>query len=670
MTCGFEWGSLAGRLTRCVMPRRLPSPSDFVVPLLLAGLALAVPASAQTSVEIPVLATPSPRVRVDGWLVEWGSEGFGRVGADPAGRARVALAPADRGLYIAVSVDDDHIVRTGRPSEAEDAIVVTFGVPDAEGAVRATDIWLYAGVVDQTAASLSIGGPGNAGAAPRESSIVEMPTRDGYDLEAFVPWSALPGRDYARAHVGVRLHDADRPGAAPRDIASVTPWPADASALPRVTGTAGELFPLTTFLRQRNARLADVEVDLRANFVGSPVEERLVAVNGVFAVFGTAFAGGRNFAYAEIGDGRGSITDAHLVDVEGDGVSEFLCVATTQEGSLRIRELRIFRFAGERISPVFRAEIGLTVGDVGASSVYHVEGRPPTIRIDASTTPPPSRTGHVPEPEAEPILLASSGIVARTYAFSGGDFRMTGETRAPEAAPAHAAPTGPSGPSVPTAPGGRPPAPAAPPALASGTPRTAGFDPTGLLAGVRRDHDIAETVQPRFVTEADIVEDARPEQIAVLGRTLVVVGPGYRGGVGYFALDIGAPSDDAIVGLSAADVTGDGKAEIWLRVRQPIGTPPLQLELLVIYRMANESITPLLTAQIALTDGTRTVRNEPRVVGSGRSVALAIAPGTPQGYDARTFPFRTTATPGMATLLLPWRDSEQRYRWNGTVLAP
>lgn len=139
--------------------------------------------------------------------------------------------------------------------------------------------------------------------------------------------------------------------------------------------------------------------------------------------------------------------------------------------------------------------------------------------------------------------------------------------------------------------------------------------------------------------------------------------------MGYFALDLAVGADDDVRGLAAQDLTGDGKAEIWVTVRQLLGGGPNWLDLLVIYRLDGQTMQPIFTAQIGFGDATREVRNEARVVGSGRSLQLALAPGRAQGFDARTFPFSSTATPGMTTLLLPWRDRETRYRWNGTAIV-
>ena len=85
--------------------------------------------------------------------------------------------------------------------------------------------------------------------------------------------------------------------------------------------------------------------------------------------------------------------------------------------------------------------------------------------------------------------------------------------------------------------------------------------------------------------------------------------------------------------------------------------------------MTADGLAPIFTGQAAIGDGTREVRNELRAATTRRILELVVTPGTATGFDARTFPFSTTAISGMTTLLLPWRDSEQRYRWDGSALV-
>jgi len=648
---------------------RIRKPYRVALTLALISLVLEPTASiARADTELPVLAVPSPRVRVDGWLREWSTQHFATVGIDVASRMRVAFAAGEQGLYIAASVDDDRLIRTANPSASEDAVVITIASPAERGLV-ASEIWLFAGVVNETAATLTVGAPGGRADSPRQASVVEMPTSSGYDIEAFLPWSAVPGgRDYARARASARLHDVDRAGGAARDFASSNAQAPE--AMPRVVGTAGELFPLTSFLRAKRTNTAAIEGDIRANFAGDSADERVVVVGGSVAVFGTRYANGRDFDYVDLGLPPGAISDLRAVDFDGDGHAELVLVSQAGDARLAVRELRVYRFPGDRIVPVFRTEVALVAAAGRLEGAWSIEtiARRPSIVIRAAEPQGTVPQGHVPTPDSHAVLALSTGIRSRTIGIDGTGASVIAEDRVPEVPTTAQA----SNRSTTTT---QPPRTTTPPATttqpATTRPPAPSFDAAALLAAVRRDKNIPASTEPRFRTEADVAEDSRPEQLAILGRSLVILGPGYRAGRGYYALDLAVPTPDLVVGLSASDITGDGKAEIWARVRQTLGTTaqPFWLELLVIYAVEANAIRPIFTAQVGLGDANRSVRNDARVVGRGRSVQLALAPGAAQGFDARSFPFSTTATAGMSTLLLPWRDRETRYRWDGHAIV-
>lgn len=651
----------------------------FVRGLVVAiALLVGLPAgAARADVELPIVATPSPRVRVDGWLVEWPTNQLAAVGGDARGRLRIAFAPGEGGLYVAVSVDDDRLVRTDRATPAEDAVVVTIAVPRDGTNVDATEIWLYAGIPNETAASLTVAVNGGRPSSPRDGDIVEMPTNTGYDLEAFVPWSAIAGgREYARYRVMARLHDVDQAGGTARDTDSVSRIPANLATLPRVIGTAGELRGLTAFLRERRSRATDIEYEIRANFTGDSDSERAFVLNGELVLVGADYLGGSDFSYARLGAPRCGLTDLRAVDVDGDGKNELFLVARRTEGDVEVTEARLFSFPGDRIQPIFRAEIGLGTPAGAFVSQWSFEttaNRRPALRIRTATTTsaatrPPA---HVPQHDAVGLLVASSGLASRLYAFDSGRFGVIAEEQAAVTNTPTPTPSarGSASTSSTTRPATTTPATTPPSTSATSSSSRPAFDPSSLYGVVRRERSLPDSTRPRFSTNADVVEDARPEVLCILGKSLVLVGPGYRNGLGYFALDLSVASDEDVRGLRAQDVTGDGKAEIWITLRQPIGGGANWLELLVLYRIDGQSLQPIFTAQLAFGDATREVRNEARVVGSGRSLQLALAPGRAQGFDARSFPFASTATPGMTTLLLPWRDRETRYRWNGSAIV-
>lgn len=643
-------------------------------------------ASVRADVSLPLIVPPSPRVHVDGWLQEWTLEGFTSVGTVGRMRVRIALAPSSSGLYVAASVDDDRMVRSSTPSMAEDALVLRLAAPSSSGELVSTELTFFAGVPESVAALLTVSTGGVRAPSVRGATVVEMPTSAGYDLEAYIPWEVIPGaRDWARARAIIQLHDVDVVGGPGRDVSSSSDALDAPATWPRVAGNAGELFPLGTFLHARRAAPDAIEVDIRANFSGDAVPERVVVAAGTLAIFGASYAGGRDFDYADLGLPEGCCTQARAVDLDGDSISELVLLTARVESGGDVRELRVFRFPGDRIESYFRAEIGLGVGVSSLESAWNIEevsGRLPIIRIAAATG-----TGGIPRHVAEAgvvPLLQPGAVLSRSYGFAGGSFGRLSEQLAPPPVGATAPPVPPVGStrsgaertnplpaargqtSAPSAnPAATPPPVTSPP----GRPTSGSFDSAPLLAAVRHDRGIAPDVSVRFSASADLAEDSRAEEVHVLGESLIVVGPGYRGGVGYYALDLGVASPEQIVGVTLADVTGDGKAEVWVSVRQPIGTPPMYLELSIVFRMTADGLAPIFTGQAAIGDGTREVRNELRAATTRRILELVVTPGTATGFDARTFPFSTTAISGMTTLLLPWRDSEQRYRWDGSALV-
>ena len=649
------------------MIRRRSKPIRGRATAVMVALVVCFSASAAfADTELPILSVPTPRVRVDGWLREWPMAHFATVGLDSSARMRFAFAAGDAGLYVAVSVDDDRVIRSTSPGAAEDAVVVTIASPNDRGLV-ASELWLFAGVANETAATLTVGSPGGRADSPREASIVEMPTASGYDLEAFLPWSAVPGgRDYARARASARLHDVDRVGAAARDIASSNAAATD--ALPRVVGTAGELLALSSFLRAKHAQASQIETELRANFAGDGTLERVVVVGGSIAVFGTSYANGRDFDYVDLGVPVGAVGDLRAADLDADGHAELILVSTIGDARLTVRELRVYRFPGDRIVPLYRGELSLVTSQGRVESEWSVESvaRRPAIVVRATAPQGTVPSGHAPAPDSHPVISLTSGLRSRTIVFDANGATVSAEDRVAEVAAPAAPAQRPAVTPTPTR-----PAPTTNPSPQTSRPTPPAFDADALFAAVRRDRSLPSTAEIRFRTEADVAEDARPEQLAIIGRSLVLLGPGYRAGRGYYALDLAVPAPEFVTGLSAADITGDGEAEVWTRVRQTIGTAnqPFWLELLVVYSVGANGLSPIFTAQVGLGDESRSVRNDARVVGRGRTVELALSPGRATGFDARSFPFGTTATPGMTSLLLPWRDREVRYRWDGRAIV-
>src|SRR5205823_2926580 len=87
-----------------------------------------------------------------------------------------------------------------------------------------------------------------------------------------------------------------------------------------------------------------------------------------------------------------------------------------------------------------------------------------------------------------------------------------------------------------------------------------------MLAQYRKDANVAETVRPKADLEVHVDGDARPERVVLIGRDIIVFGPGFRGGNQYARITLTQFADEAdIAELRARDLTGDGGADLVVR---------------------------------------------------------------------------------------------------------
>ena len=84
----------------------------------------------------------------------------------------------------------------------------------------------------------------------------------------------------------------------------------------------------------------------------------------------------------------------------------------------------------------------------------------------------------------------------------------------------------------------------------------------GLVASRRR------WVKLERELRADVSGDAREERLLQLDRFLVVRGPGYRGGRAYDFMALPVARGRDVLSAETQDLTGDGRAELLLRLRQ------------------------------------------------------------------------------------------------------
>ena len=113
-----------------------------------------------------------------------------------------------------------------------------------------------------------------------------------------------------------------------------------------------------------------------------------------------------------------------------------------------------------------------------------------------------------------------------------------------------------------------------------------------LVGAYRETRGVAANVRPRFVTHANIAEDSAIESLMLFARELLVVGKGFRGGTGFFYFGLPVATGADIQRMFTGDVTGDGRREVFVRVKQFVGE--VQRELLLAYTFEDDMLKPIL----------------------------------------------------------------------------
>lgn len=622
------------------------------IPVTLALGLLLMPAIAGAQAGIRVYEVT--RIRIDGSLDDWRAATFSDVGRGRDASFSFALGADDRGLYVAARVRDDRLVRTSARGTREDALILTLALPQRRGGRRIAEIYLFAGVPGRSAGSAGIAN--RIGGRPRPirgARVVEGPLRrgSGYVLEAFIPFDRIPGSArWDQALATIRLRDVDSEA---HPVVESEPAFVDPEALVPLLPTGGAGGALEQFLAQRDMGATRPAHDLRGNVSGDRRPERVFVVGRYVLVTGPGYRNGQGYAYHElpVASAR-DIRSAELRDLTGDGRAE-LVIVLRQRNQQGERDLwQVISFSGDSPTPVFGIEIRKVIGggSVEARVTIHASrGRgPPEIEVRAYRARGLDAESYheTPAADVEPILLPWGPIASRRYRFRGGGFTRVGDRPNPDYRPPE-----------PHRSSGREATPVEPP------PPPRGPSGEELIAAFRRQRHIRRGIRPSHRFRSNFAGGREPETAHVYGRHLVMVGPGIQGGLSWLYYEIPAPTDADVIDVSAADVTGDRRAELIFRIRQTFGE--VRREVLLIHQLRDDGFPRILEVEVARAQGTASIRNDVRTTG-GR---LEIRPGAAREWNEQTYRFTRDPDDSAEPLLLPWIDRPVRYRLRRGRLA-
>jgi hypothetical protein len=597
---------------------------------------------------------------LDGVPGEWARE-LGKLGAvkgtpsagDLSGKAAVSYDEKD--LYVAVDVTDD-VFKGGSGGDRVELVVVVGST--------ATTITLVPGVPGKSAGKAT-----SKGEDVKNAKVVEAPRKNGWTLEAKIPWASIEGASSLRVGLrgGLFVHDVDGGGSVEAVVGTHTSQ--DASGLPALVTTPEQSLKDGLIKDKKLSEKPDFQAT--ANVVGDGMKERVLIHDKFLVVLGPTFRKGKEYYFADMGVAGYAIKilGFETRDADGDGRDDLvLRKRFTKTGSKTSRDVLHVLTFGTADTPelVFQHEIGITnpKGSIANEVSFATESEKPAGAAKATTrTTIVIRPGTAKGLDAEsydeptessfdPVLLPWGTIESQTYKWKGKGYAKASEKTRPKPAA-----TEPAKPAAPTP----PPKPAAAPAPP---------DTSKVYAQYKKDRGVQSAA--RFDLSGDVAGDAKIERVVVHDKEIAVFGPGYKGGTGYAFSQLSFASGSDIKSVSLRDVTGDKKSDVVVRgVLKSKGPKKedVEREVELVFQVTAEGLRRTFAAEVGRAIGQSKIVGQISYEQHKGAASVVLAPGKAIGFTKDTYPFNQDSGPvgGIEPLLLPWGDVRSvRYRWSGS----
>ncbi len=183
----------------------------------------------------------------------------------------------------------------------------------------------------------------------------------------------------------------------------------------------------------------------------------------------------------------------------------------------------------------------------------------------------------------------------------------------------------------------------------------------GLDAGLVRAQNLSRRPAKRAV--GDLSGNGMLEVVAVYGKYLTIVGSHFRSGEQFYFGDLGVDDASGVLELDLADFDGDGKSEIFLRLRA--GSKDEHRQLVRVMKVGDDD-TPFTAFEheVAVVTRQGRIENDVKRATSGGRPVLVISQGKAEGFEAGTYAEPLPAS--MASALLPWQTVQSRtFGWKG-----
>lgn len=612
-------------------------------------------------------------VKLDGVLKEWSPRAVAKEalsGKTDGVSFGVAVQMDDAKLYVAAEVADPNLARTSKHGEADDHVSMTLAFPAGRGGLKAYEIGLFPGKPGESAGVVRwLAGP-SKGQEVGGAKLVEMDVKGGFTFEAAIPWTTFPEARTMRVglRAAFRYHDGD--GSSVRGVSGTGPGSVDKPGELLALPTAAEQSVASGLLGPKNLAGTAPKIDVFADVAGDERKERISVFGKFFTICGPGYRGGRQFFWREV---AGELAAFETRDLTGHGKDDMIVRRRVTTNGVMHEMIEVWTIPnGDEPTTIFSQEIAIVDGPGKRRITNAVRVSPREIEVGVEPAVGwDAASFREPTAGEEGILVPWGTVKSRTFKLDKGKFARSGEV-AQAGAPASAGTTGAAG-------TGNTGTGAAMTTRDLPTPSVGKSTDMGkqVMDAYFRDQGIAPGTKARFDIEVHVDEDKRPERVALVGRDIVVLGPGFKGGSGYARMSLTQFADDKDVAeLTARDVTGDGAAELVVRGVRHVTAPTgerLDVEGLFIYQVKGGAIARVFAVETGREQQGKRIQGLVQFVPSksGNGFDVDVRPGVARGWTEKTYPWPQDKPGGaLEPLLLPWGGTPSlRYAWNGTQFA-
>ena len=596
-------------------------------------------------------------VKLDGVLKEWPPRTPAKTlrGSTDGVTFAAALQYDDTRIVVGGEIEDPHYVRTARFNEGEDHVSFVLAFPGSAGKYQVYEIGIFPGKSGETAGAVRyLSGPQKGRDVPG-SKVVEAPVgKTGLTFEAQIPWATFAEARTMRVglRAALRYHDGD--AKTERGVLATSGGgessPTDLAALP----TAAERAVVEGLLEPKGIANAVPKIELFADVAGDAMKERISVFDKYFTVCGPGYRGGKQFFFREL---QGELVRVEARDLAGRGKDALLVRKRVVHQGVAHEAFEVWAFSKDEPETVFSHEVAVSQGAKKISNALRVSQGEIEVTVEPAAGWDLASYREPGLADTEALLLPWGAVKSQSYRFDGTKF-----TKDKEVAQAGQKPDAPRV-------GAQDPIPRDVPTPAVGKGQDLG---TRLYDAYLADQHVAAGTRAKVDLKVQVHGDARPERVVVMGRDLVILGPGYKGGTQYaFArlTDFATPED--ISEVTARDITGDGLAEIVIRGKVKLN-PTTDSEVMLVYSAAGERITRLLSVETAREiQGSRVQGLVQFVPSKTKGFEIDVRPGTARGFTEKNCPFSEgEVSPQGVPVLLPWGKTKSlRMVWNGSAFA-